>query len=174
MIYSIQNQHLKQDIPSYRIVNHNPYDLRNFAVILLYPDEVEQVYRKKYLRYHIDYLYPLYKNSNILPEYITYLLEEKEYNHYWFDKNAAQNETATIYCNDPESQNKHEYIFYLPESLTEFQKQFLRDRKAELLKLQSMQLHLYNTLKEEFQPYQKIEEYHSLTPYQALKKKIQN
>lgn len=173
MIYYIKENRLNEGIKENRIVKKDPYDLRNFAITLLYPNNVEQVFRNKYLNYHIEYLYPLYQNSQIIKDYIAYPLNQKEYNHLQFDLQALKNKIGLIYCNNPAKQNEQEYIFYLPETITSFQKEYLNIRKKDILKLQKSILFIYQFQKENLISYKEIEDFRSSTPYQAIRKMIQ-
>ncbi len=176
MIYQIKNkgiQKITSNDTLKLIVPNNINDIRNMAITLLYPENVEQILRNKYLKEHIRYLYPLYKDSLLMKENIDYPLLPNSYNHFQYDRSASKKGSAIIYCNEPEKKNSHQFVFYLPECLTSFQKYFLYSNMKFFLKLQQMTLFIYQEAQNEFDYPSSIEEYRSLSSYQTLKKMIQ-
>ena len=176
MIYHIKNNSLQKVASGDNlnlIVSDNIHDIRNMAITLLYPENVEQILRNKYLKEHIKYLYPLYQESLLMKENIGCPLFPNSYNHFQYDIVASKKGNAIIYCNEPEKRNSHNFVFYLPEILTSFQKDFLYSNMKFFLKLQQMTLFLYKEAQKEFDYPSSIEEYRTLSSYETLKKMIQ-
>ncbi len=176
MIYHIKNNSLQKVASGDNlnlIVSDNIHDIRNMAITLLYPENVEQILRNKYLKEHIKYLYPLYKESLLMKENIGYSLEPDDYGHFHFKLTASRKGTVLIYCDAPSHQNLQDYTFCLPSTLTSFQKDFLYSQMKTFLKLKKMNLFLYKEAQKEFDYPSSIEEYRTLSSYQTLKKMIQ-
>lgn len=176
MVYQIKNNILQNVASEYNsdlIVPNDFYDIRNMAITLLYPENVEQILRNKYLKEHIKYLYPLYKESLLMKKNIDYPLLPNSYNYFQYDMVASKKGNAVIYSNDPANQNLHQYVFYLPEILTSFQKDFLYSNMKSFLKLQQMTLFIYKEAQQAFDYPSSMEDYRTLSSYQTLKKMIQ-
>lgn len=177
MIYQIKNnrlQNVASDCTLDLIVPNDIYDIRNMAITLLYPENIEQILRNKYLKEHIKYLHPLYKESLLMKKNIDYPLQPDSYNHFQYDLVASKKGNAVIYSSDPNNQNLHQYVFYLLEILTSFQKDFLYSNMKSFLKLQQMTLFIYKEAQQAFDYPSSMEEYRTLSSYQTLKKMIQN
>jgi len=176
LLYKIENKILKKEPfenPPKLFVPKDKDDIRNFAITLLYKDNEEQVYRHKAYRYHIDYLYRLSKKSEILYRYIPYTLEKEKFEHYAFDLTGVKNGATILYADEPEKMEKEEYTCYIPETLSNYQKDFLKKRLKYFQQLKRITLLIYKKENDDLKYYKRINEYQYLTPYQTLKKMIQ-
>ena len=99
-------------------------DLRNYAITIVYKNEVEQIARNSSIYLHLDYFRLLYKKSQKLQRRIL----KRDLNnllHETIDDKLLANSNAIFYHNYPDEKERENFgILCLPSELNQYQKQF--------------------------------------------------
>lgn len=127
-------------------------DLRNFAFLYIYSNnEMEAVIRTANLSEHYYALMPLIKISKHLKEFGDFLIGDDI--HCEFDEEVTKAGTLQIYYSTTNLQDKDAFGYInAPATLTDYQKQFIRDHLAYFKIYQEILINQYDesqgTLKE--------------------------